>query len=98
MDLTNPDDAQIRFIPRIDPNAFRGLGGTKEEIVKAVVTAAITAALTREGRMYYSGLLGEGHRDRRAEETFLKKALDDLREGGWAGIIQQRIDALRSAQ
>jgi hypothetical protein len=84
----NPDEAQISFMPLIDRMALSRLGGTKEVIVAGLAG----------GGFSYSGLLGEVNRDRRTEETFLDKAMDDLREGGWSGIVQQKIDALRLNQ
>jgi hypothetical protein len=92
VDLTNPDEAQISFMPLIDRTPLLRLGVTKEAIVAGV------AAGVAGGVFSYSGLLGEANRDRHAEETFLEKALDDLREGGWSGIVQQRIDTLRLNQ
>lgn len=92
VDLTNPDEAQISFMPLIDRTPLLRLGDTEEAIMPGV------AAGVDGGVFSYSGLLGEANRDRHAEETFLEKALDDLREGGWSGIIQQRIDALRLNQ
>jgi hypothetical protein len=92
VDLTNPDEAQISFMPLIDRTSLLRLGVTKEAI-----TAGVAAGMAG-GVFSYSGLLGEANRDRRAEETFLEKAMDDLRDGGWSGIVQQRIAALRLNQ
>lgn len=91
-DLTNPDEAQINFMPLVDRTALFRMGGTKEAIMAEVAVGVAG------GGFLYSGLLGEANRDRRAEETFLEKAMDDLRDGGWSGIVQQRIDALRLNQ
>ena len=59
--------------------------------------AAVVAGMAGGG-FQYSGLLGEASRDMRTEAAFLDKAMDDLREGGWSGIVQQRIDALKLNQ
>ena len=79
-------------MPLVDRTALFRMGGTKEAIMAEV------AAGVAGGGFLYSGLRGEANRDRRAEETFLGKAMDDLRDGGWSGIVQQRIDALRLNQ
>ena len=91
-DLTNTDEAQISFMPLVDRTALLRMGGTKEAIMTG------TVAGVAGGEFSYSGVLGEANRDRRTEETFLEKAMDDLRDGGWSGILQQRIDALRLDQ
>ena len=92
VDLINPDEAQLSFMPLIDRTALLRLGGTKEAIMAAVVAGMAG------GGFQYSGLLGEASRDMRTEAAFLDKAMDDLREGGWSGIVQQRIDALELNQ
>jgi hypothetical protein len=92
VDLTNPDEAQLSFMPLIDRTALLRLGGTKEAIMGAVAAGVLG------GGFQYSGVLGEANRDRRTEEIFLGKAIDDLREGGWSEMVQRRMDTLRLTQ
>ncbi len=98
-DVTNPDEAQISFMPLVDRTALVRMGGTKEAIMAGATVGVAGGGFSSSGSLFfYSGVLGESNRDRRAEETFLEKAMDDLRDGGWSGILQQRIDALRLDQ
>jgi hypothetical protein len=90
-DLTHPDDVQMCFMPLVDPNALLKLGGTKEAVMAAVASGLA-------GGFSYSGVLGEVVQDKRTEETFLEKALDDLHAGGWSGVVQRRIEAVRLKQ
>lgn len=85
--LTDADDAQLHYFHLVAPNALIGPG----------VTAGVLSAMF-SGEFFYRGMLAEGTRDKKAEDQFLGKAIEDLREGGWSAMIQQRLDSLKASQ
>lgn len=85
--LTDADDAQLHYAGLIAPNAVLGSG-----------VAAQVLSLIFSGEAFYKGTLVEAKRDKGSEGQFLAKAMEDLREGGWSAMIQQRLDFLRASQ
>jgi hypothetical protein len=45
----------------------------------------------------YRGSLREARRDKKAEEQFLVKSKERLREAGWEAMIEHRLDVLRKS-
>lgn len=84
--LTDADDAQLHYFHLVAPNALIGPG----------VAAGVLSAMF-SGEFFYRGMLAEGTRDKQAEDQFLGKAIEDLREGAWSAMIQQRLDFLKAS-
>jgi hypothetical protein len=51
----------------------------------------------QSGGFIYRGSLREARRDKQAEEQFLVKTKERLREAGWEAMIEHRLDALRKS-